>query len=311
MSDNFLTDEVASGFLKGKAITKKITSLFVERRHKERRPQRQFFIAFTLMLIGSFIVLSLLNVFPGFINKSDFQVVSASTFEYKESISIDADLKMNFPDVVVEALENGIPLTIAVDIQVLRERPWWRNLIIKESRQRFELRYHPLTNVHEIKNIATSERYTFNSRHDAMAVLGTIRGAHLIDRKQLSRQRQYSVQMRILLDINRLPLALRQVASLSSDWRLESPWFFWKISDKPRSRATRDEEEQSQLTLELKKRSKIKETVQPQEQTDKTPIEVPKESRVNEADKNSNDSSLGRSDSDSTDSYKPVVETSE
>jgi hypothetical protein len=163
------------------------------------------------------------------VNQGDFQVISASSYERKESIAIDADLKINFPDVVVEALENGIPLTIAVDVQVLRERKWWRNIIIKESRQLFELRYHPLTNVHEVKNIASDARYTFNSRQEAMAVLGTIRGAHLIEQKELSKNKHYLVQMRLMLDISRLPPALRQIASLSSNWRLKSAWYRWDI----------------------------------------------------------------------------------
>ncbi|WP_198263627.1 DUF4390 domain-containing protein [sulfur-oxidizing endosymbiont of Gigantopelta aegis] len=156
-------------------------------------------------------------------------MTSASSFKRGDSIAIDADLKISFPEVVVEALENGIPLTIAVDVQVLRERKWWRNVIIKESTQLFELRYHPLTNVHEIKNIASDDRYTFNSRQDAMAVLGTIRGAYLIEQKDLSKNHHYLVQMRLLLDISRLPPALRQIASLSPDWRLESAWYRWDI----------------------------------------------------------------------------------
>lgn len=233
------------------------SNYFVERRRRKRCPECQFFIAVALILLGSLVVSELVNLLPGLMNKSDFQVSSASSFERQGAIAIDADLKMNFPVVVVDALENGIPLTIAIDVQLLRDRIWWRNIIIKESRLRFELRYHPLTNVHEVRNIATGERYTFNSRQDAMAVLGTIRGAHLIDKKELSKTDKYYVQMRILLDISRLPHALRQVASLSPSWRLESPWFFWIMNDKPRSQAKIAEVEQSDLTVELKRKGKM------------------------------------------------------
>ena len=205
-----------------------------ERRLRKRCPKCQVFTALLLILVFSLLLSFLFNIFPSLLNKGDFQVISAYSFEHDNNIAIDADLKMSFPDDVVEALENGIPLTIAVDVQVLRERPWWRDIIIKESTQLFELRYHPLTNVHEVKNLATDERYTFNSRQDAMAVLGTIRGAHLINKNELSQAQQYDVQMRIFLDISHLPAALRQIASLSSSWRLQSQWYRWKISDQPR-----------------------------------------------------------------------------
>ena len=207
------------------------TQLIVERRLRKRCPKCQFFTAVALVLIGSLVLLLLFNLLPGLTTRGEFQVLSAHTYELKNSIVIDADLKMNFSADVVEALENGIPLTIAVEVQVFRERRWWRNIIIKESLQLFELRYHPLTNVHEVKNIATQERYSFDSRQDAMAVLGTIRGAHLIDKKVLSQDTQYFVQIHTLLDVSRLPPALRQIASLSPSWRLESPWYLLTISD--------------------------------------------------------------------------------
>ncbi|MCU7938022.1 MAG: DUF4390 domain-containing protein [gamma proteobacterium symbiont of Bathyaustriella thionipta] len=215
-------------------------AIMSERRQYKRCPKCQFLFISIVILLSSVALLFLFNVLPQLTDKRDFQVVSASSYQLKNTIAIDADLQMLFPDVVVEALENGIPLTIAVEVQVLRERPWWRNLIIKSSIQLFELRYHPLTNVHEVKNIATDERYSFNSRQDAMAVLGTIRGAFLIEQKELNKNRQYSVQMRILLDISHLPAALRQVASLSSSWRLESTWYRWQISKQPKAQETVD-----------------------------------------------------------------------
>ncbi|MCN4144335.1 MAG: DUF4390 domain-containing protein [Thiohalomonas sp.] len=218
------------------SLTTNNDAVIIEPGRSKRCQKCQFLIILAVVLSCSLAVLFLFNVFPHLTNKGDFQVLSASSYEFKNSIAIDADLKMHFPNPVVDALENGIPLTIAVEVQVLRERPWWRNLIIKRSRQLFELRYHPLTNVHEVKNIATDERYSFNSRQDAMAVLGTIRGATLIENKELNKNRQYSAQIRILLDISHLPPALRQVASLSSSWRLESAWYQWQISNEPKIR---------------------------------------------------------------------------
>lgn len=212
--------------------------IFTERRQRKRCLKCQQLFALLTIFIGSFALLLVFNLFPRLINKGNFQVISASSYELNNGndIAIDADLKINFPDDVVDALENGIPLTIAVEVEVLRKRFWWRDLVIKRSTKRFELRYHPLTNVHEVKNIATGDRYSFDSRQDAMAVLGTIRGALLIEKKELSTNEQHFVQMRILLDISRLPPELRQVASFSSSWRLESTWYQWQINEQSKVR---------------------------------------------------------------------------
>lgn len=242
--------------LKTKLIYKG-NQLFAERRKHKRCPRCQFFAALAVILLSSLLLLFLLNTLPRFTTSGEFLISTASTYEINDNILIDADLIMNFSADVVDALENGIPLMIAVEVQVFRERFWWRNIIIKESLQLFELRYHPLTDVHEVKNMETGERYSFNSREDAMATLGTIRGARLIEKKLLGQENQYFVQMRTLLDINQLPMALRQIASLSSSWRLESPWYRWPITSKKDKAAVHVDDDNADFAPQLQDRDKF------------------------------------------------------
>ena len=263
--------------------------LIVDRRRRKRCPKCQFFAALVVALLGSFLLLFLLNTLPRFTSKSDFLISSAISYEAKGQILVDADLTMNFSEDVVDALENGIPLTIAVEVQVFRERPWWRNIIIKESVQLFELRYHPLTDVHEVKNIATEDRYSFSSREDAMATLGTIRGASLFEKKILNESNQYFVQMRTLLDISYLPTALRQIASLSSSWRLESPWYRWSINeqDKTVQNSVRSEQgafEPGSYEHELNVQQKFQHKSQNQAQEQTQTVDAP-ETETNEQEK--------------------------
>lgn len=201
----------------------------IKQRQSKLHSNGVLFTIVTMLLVLSLIFLFLFNLLPGFTTQGEFQVSSAKSYIVKEHILIDADMNMKFSEEVAEALENGIPLTIKVEVQVLRERFFWRDRMVKESLQLFELHYHPLTDIHEVVNIATEERYSFHSRQDAMAVLGTIRGAVLMNKKRLTKSHQYHIRMRTSLDISRLPLALRQIASLSSSWHLESPWFVWAI----------------------------------------------------------------------------------
>lgn len=180
-----------------------------------------------LMLFG--IILRILFLLPQWIGKHEFQVLTASSSTQKKQIIVDADIKMDFSDKAVEALENGIPLTVVVEVKVMRERSWWFDAIVKQAQKDFEFRYHPLTNVHVVKNLATGVRYTFNTRQEALDVLGTIRGAQLIAVNKLDNNYRYYFQMRSFLDTSRLPAALRQIAALSPAWRLESQWFQWQL----------------------------------------------------------------------------------
>ncbi len=202
----------------------------IKQRQSKLHSNGVLFTIVTMLLVLSLIFLFLFNLLPGFTTQGEFQVSSAKSYIVKERILIDANMNMKFSEEVAEALENSIPLTIKVEVQVLRKRFLWRDIVVKESLQLFELRYHPLTDIHVVVNTATEERYSFHSRQDAMAVLGTIRGADLMDKKRLTKNNQYHIRIRTSLDISRLPLALRQIASLSSSWHLESPWFMWPIA---------------------------------------------------------------------------------
>ncbi len=208
--------------------------------------KKQFFLLLFIGTLASITIFVVFELLPQYSEQNKFLVNSAKTYAKDGDILIDANLTMNFTKQVVEALENGIPLTIAVEVQVYRKRPWWRNDIVKESLQLFELRYHPLTDVHVVKNLADDERYSFNSRKEALAVLGTIRGAHLIKRKKLNPGEHYFVRIHTLLDINHLPPALRQIAALSSAWRLESNWFQWPVTFADNNSSNQKHQEQAQ-----------------------------------------------------------------
>lgn len=190
-------------------------------------------IGITSSIVFFLALLFVFNFLPRMTTQDGFSIKSARSYTLNEELLIDADMQLIFTPEVAEALENGIPLIIVVEVQLFRERFLWRNNMIKESQRLFELRYHPLTNIHEVTSMASGQRYSFNSRQEAMSVLGMIRGAHLINKNSLSMGSQYKIQIRTFLDINYLPLALRQVASLSSSWYLRSPWYLWDVDTSP------------------------------------------------------------------------------
>lgn len=193
--------------------------------------KHQLITMIILAVILFAIILRILFLLPQWIGKHEFDVLSAISYTRNNNILVDADLKMDFSDEAVEALENGIPLTVVVEVKVLRKRDWWLDVAIKASQKIFEFRYHPLTNVHQVKNLATGERYSFNTRQQALDVLGTIRSAQLIEIDKLDNKSSYYIMMRAFLDTSRLPAALRQIAALSPAWRLESQWYQWQLND--------------------------------------------------------------------------------
>jgi hypothetical protein len=151
-----------------------------------------------------------------------------------ENYFIDAKIKMDFTPVATEALENGVPLTIAIELQVIEKNPFLGSNIldttIKESLLYFEIRYHALTDIYSIKNNKSEQSYQFNTRKEALDLLGNINHAHLISSDKLDQSKHHQVNLRVLLDIWKLPDVMRPEASLSNDWHLRSQWFSWMLN---------------------------------------------------------------------------------
>ncbi len=186
-----------------------------------------------LVLILAVILYMILVLLPQWMqggNKDGqyFKVVAAKSYLKDYNYYIDATLQMKFSPAVVEALENGVPLTLRIELQLV-ELNYWFDKIIKESSLQFELRYHALTDIYSIRDLQSGQAYSFNSRYKAMEQLGDIRGALLIARQKLNIHKRHRLSLRVLLDIWQLPDVLRPVASLSQEWQLQSPWYVWEL----------------------------------------------------------------------------------
>ena len=81
---------------------------------------------------------------------------------------LDADLSFVFSDETLEAIENGVPVTIILEMQVLRERGlvwdnlWWDEEIASiEAKFRIETR--PLSKTYLVRNLNSGEARVFGS----------------------------------------------------------------------------------------------------------------------------------------------------
>ncbi len=165
------------------------------------------------------------------VNQSNnmFLVEKAESSLQDDHYYLDATLSMHFSPEVIEALENGVSLTITIELKIIEKNSWF-DKVIKESVQNFEIRYYALTNLHSIKNLVTQKEFFFNSREDVLEQLGKIRHAHLINTDELNNNKHHQVQLRVFVDIWRLPEVLRPVASLSPAWYLKSNWYNWMLN---------------------------------------------------------------------------------
>ena len=142
---------------------------------------------------------------------------------------VDADIALEFSAESLEALANGVSLTILIEMQVVRSRPWVWDEEVAEIRADYQLQYHALSDQYVVRNLNLGTSQSFATLGSAREALGTVSGFPLVDAHLLSDAGEYLLRIRARLNIEALPAPLRPLAYLSSLWRLDSEWYEWPM----------------------------------------------------------------------------------
>jgi len=140
---------------------------------------------------------------------------------------LTARLQWQPSDAVLDALDHGIVLDFIVDLRAYGPtRLGWRTTLARAERH-IELRYFPLSRRYQLRDLDRGDTRSYAARSLLLAALEDLR-LELPDAWQRSAAREFV--LRIDLDRDRLPGALRLPALLRPDWRLSSGDYQWQIS---------------------------------------------------------------------------------
>lgn len=129
---------------------------------------------------------------------------------------------------VIEALENGVPITFFQEFELFHSVPvlgdfWDWETTKWRARLNYELRYHALSEQYVVFSLDTHEQLSFQSLDEALRTLGHIKGFSLPP-KDTADITGLKLRLRSGLDLNALPTPMRPGALISSKWQLNSPW---------------------------------------------------------------------------------------
>lgn len=158
-----------------------------------------------------------------------FRIEHVDTVLEDNVYHLNAEINYRFSNAVLEALHNGVPLTLNMEIVVTRHRWWWFNKTIASLEQRYQLLYHALTKKYLVRNLNSDGQHSYTTLNGALLDLGQIDMLPILDRKFLKHGTTYRGALRVELDIEALPAPLRPLAYLSSQWRLASTWYTWPL----------------------------------------------------------------------------------
>lgn len=158
-----------------------------------------------------------------------FRIVQGNVTLDNEVVYLDARIDLGLSEEAKRALENGVPLTIELEISVSRPRWWWFDEDVASLIQRYRLRFHALSRRYVLTLLNSGASRSYNSRQALLERLGRVEGLPLIDRSLLEPGETYVVALRARLDLDALPRPMRAAAYVSPQWRLVSEWFTWRL----------------------------------------------------------------------------------
>lgn len=158
-----------------------------------------------------------------------FEVRSATTSLDEGVHLLDSRLQLVLSSEALAALDSGVPLTIELQVQVIRVRRLYMDALEAELASRFELEYRPLSQRYIVRNTKVGNQDSFATLYSALNNLGRIQGLPLIDDALLEPGKKYRMRVRAMLQTQQYPAPLRLLFFWRSQWQLQSEWFEWML----------------------------------------------------------------------------------
>jgi len=163
---------------------------------------------------------------------AEFTVAAVQTGDEGGMLVMAADINYGFSAEALEALDNGVPLTLEVHIRLRRVDDWvWERSLV-DQRLRYLIRYKPLSERYLVSPLPSDGDIGLDyvTRDAAIAALGRIDGLRLVSGERLREAGGvFRLWVKASLDIEALPLPLRPTAYLFPAWKLSSGWTQWPL----------------------------------------------------------------------------------
>ena len=181
----------------------------------------------------SLILVSLMlcaNAAPGADVNFGAEVKKAKLSLQGDYYALSAEMAYQLSKPAKEALINGVPLFWDIQIKVLQQRPFlWKKTLLKKT-IRYRIQYHALLNMFRVRNESTGTVDNFSTLSAALDLISVLHNVRIIDKQALDSKRSYQAGIRIVFDREALPLPLRPLAYLTSQWYLSSDWYLWPLT---------------------------------------------------------------------------------
>jgi hypothetical protein len=158
-----------------------------------------------------------------------FVIHTAHTELHNGVYYLDADMRLQLDNDAANALMNGVPLVLKIEIEVTRQRAFLWDPTVAQLTQSYELTYHALSRRFIVSSLNSGRQTSFDSYQAALAHLGYISNLPVLDASLLNGDGQYGIRIRSLLDIKIIPTGFQLITSLFSGAEQATDWYQWAL----------------------------------------------------------------------------------
>lgn len=158
-----------------------------------------------------------------------FEVRSAYLEPQEGVLKLNGVLDLALSRTATQALRNGVPVTLQVELIVNRKRRYLPDQGVAHLVQRWQIQYHALSEHYLVNNLNSGQQSSYASLGAALGALSDLRGLPVLDEALIDRHLRYEASLRLTANIEGgLPDALR-VLMFWADWSRVSEWYTWTV----------------------------------------------------------------------------------
>ena len=168
---------------------------------------------------------------PALADSAMAEVTQLRLEHQSDGIFLAANVRIELPPAVEDALTKGVPMFFVAEVDVVRHRWYWSDKKVASAQRHMRLAYQPLTRRWRLNvasgvitpnSLGLALNLNFETLAEALVSLQRISSWKIADAAQIDSDAIYKVDFRFSLDLTQLPRPFQIGALGQSDWNISA-----------------------------------------------------------------------------------------
>jgi len=142
---------------------------------------------------------------------------------------LNARLQLPVSNKVRTALNDGVPLSLILELEVSRARHYWLDESVASLRQEYQLQYQAVSDRYVVRNVNSGQQATFPDLDSALDQMARVSSVPVLDESLIRKGYRHEFSLRATLNLGDMPDTLRVLMFWTNDYHRVSEWYTWPL----------------------------------------------------------------------------------